>query len=77
MAFFGYPRGHRVNTEAECLSTCFAYYRGGYSPSNRAFRESMGPAPDNLRLASVLITRSSCLLFQFSWIEAGSFLPNR
>jgi hypothetical protein len=34
IAFFGCPRGHRVNKETECLSTWNAYYRGGYSPSN-------------------------------------------
>ena len=46
-------------------------------PRTERFENRLGPAPDNLRLASVLITRSSCLLFQFSGIEVGSFLPNR
>lgn len=40
IALFGYPRGHRVNGETECLSTVDAYRKRGYSPSNRALRET-------------------------------------
>jgi hypothetical protein len=39
IAFFGCPRGHRVNNET---STGDAYLRGGYSPSNPRVRESTG-----------------------------------
>src|ERR1700682_1349718 len=36
------PRGqaHRVNCETQCLSTFDAYQKVGYSPSNRALRET-------------------------------------
>src|SRR6202165_4658015 len=40
IALFGYPRGHRVNNETQCLSTFDAYRKVGYSPSNRALRET-------------------------------------
>src|SRR5258708_8728050 len=40
IALFGYPRGHRVNDETQCLSTFDAYRKVGYSPSNRALRET-------------------------------------
>src|SRR6266478_3219895 len=42
IAFFGCARGHRVNKETQGLSTWDAYDRVGYSPSNRALRESTG-----------------------------------
>src|ERR1700674_141758 len=40
IALFGYPRGHRVNNETQGLSTFDAYRKVGYSPSNRALRET-------------------------------------
>ena len=54
-----------------------AYLRGGYSLEPSGFENRLSQRQDTPVLASVLITCSSCLLFQFSGIEACSFLPNR
>src|SRR4029077_7501436 len=45
-------RGHRVNTETECRSTGCAYRRVGYSPSNRALRESVGKKRPEVAMGS-------------------------
>ena len=61
----------------ECLSTFDAYQKVGYSPSNRALRETrLASSRNDPEVASALVTRSSCLLFQFCRIEAFSFLPD-
>jgi hypothetical protein len=71
-AFFGYPRGRTVVTEAWCRST-LAKLSIGYSPSTLEPQTSermlhQQNAPNGSRL-------SSCLRCQFRWIEACSFLP--
>ena len=46
-------------------------------PRTERFAKLDWPAAGmTLRLASALVTRSSCLLFQFCRIEAFSFLPD-
>src|SRR5215469_14195605 len=49
----------------------------GYSPSKpSASRIELSSAGMPCSCHSILITRSSCFLFQFSWIESYSFPPN-
>ena len=75
MAFFGYPRGHRVNTETSCVSPVFAYQTGGYSPSNRALRESIEPAQENAPAIDIRFSshaQAACC-FSSSGLNAAPF----
>src|SRR5215469_13791003 len=76
MAFLGYPRGHRVNTETWCPKAR-AYRRLGCSPSNPNVSRTDWPPPeqDRRRWTDYSARRSSGLRFQFFCVEVFSFFP--
>ena len=75
------PKISRRPARGRDCSLDIPFYRTGRLdtlPRTERFAKLEWPAAGmTLRLASALVTRSHCLLFQFRRIEAFSFLPDR
>jgi len=76
-AFSGYPRGHRVNTEAQCHGHCAPTGVKDAHPRTRASQRTNWPPPekDHRRWRALPVRRSSGLRFQFVSVEVFSLLP--
>src|SRR6266567_3820513 len=76
-AFSGYPRGHRVNTEAKCHRHCAPTGDKDAHPRTRASQEPTGhhQKKRSPEMEGSSRRRSSGLRFQFVSVEVFSLLP--